>query len=131
MFPIKIKRKKKPKKESKPIPQQLKDFILLGFTLELFLFAMVYILVIVFGGSIASAIAAMNIRLTILLYILNLLILPLLLLFYLNHNYSLDEHSLQKRHKMGAALLLLNALYMPYYWYKFVFVRNKKLGKYK
>ncbi len=131
MFPIKIKKKKKTNKPSKPLSQKLKDNVLLGFTLELFLIAAFYIFINIFGGAGFSEIIGANIKLAILLMILNLLILPVILIIYLNHNYSREESPLPTRHKTAAAILLLNALFMPFYWYIFIYKRNKELGLYR
>ncbi len=126
---FKIKKNKKNKPDF-DFSQRSKDFILMACTAELFLFAVFYITINIFGPGDIAAIAASNLKLAILIFTINLLQMPVLLIIYLNHNYSLETHTLKSKHIRGALILLLNALFMPYYWYKFIYQRNKGMGKY-
>ncbi len=126
---FKIKKKKKNKPDF-DFSQRSKDFVLMAFTAEIFLFAVFYIAINIFEPGDIANIAASNLKLAILIFTMNLLQLPILVIIYLNHNYSLAEYTLKSKHIRGALILLLNALFMPYYWYKFIYQRNKRMGKY-
>ncbi len=122
---IPIFKKKRKANSAKPIPQKVKDYILFAVSGELFVFALFYVVINIFGASGISEFAATNLKLAILIFMINLALLPVLIIIYVNHNYSLEEFLLTTRHKRAAMLLLLNVFYFPFYWYKYIYTRNK------